>query len=175
MPHFAQQYSSVAKRFQRDTDWYVAIDDGAIRTFQIHANSERVVELFYRLSSFLEPVVDMVIDDRRHQRVWEGSLRFLPDVREALGRLRWPLAAFGGVEMSLYTANDQLTLTSPLTLVIYSRGDQWPVRLAAEGIVSKKQAPPPVWQPSAVPFSDAAELDAALILTAERLALESKP
>ena len=175
MPHFAQQYSSVAKRFQRDTDWYVATDDGAIFTYQIHANSERVVELCYRLSSFLEPVVDMFIDDRRHQRVWEGSLRFLPDVREALGRLRWPLAAFGGVELSLYTANDQLTLTSALTLVIYSRAEHWPVRLAAEGVVSRKEAPPPVWQPSAVPLVDAPELEAALVLTAERLALESRP
>lgn len=172
MPDFAQQRGDVALRFHRDSPWYVATQIGDVECRRIHANSERVVDLLHRLASHLDPVVDVIVDDERDEMSWEGALRFLPDVREALGRLRWPLASYGGVEITLVTPDDQLSLMPSLELVIYSRDDRWDRRLAAEGLARLAEAPKPIWRPSVANAAPALELRDALVTLAERLELK---
>lgn len=156
----------------------VAATDGdaeAVHALRVHANAERAVELFYRLAAALEPIVDVAISHVRDGRSWEGVLRFLPDVRDAVGRLRWPLAMAGGVEITIYTGDDQLTLTPSLEVVIYSRSDRWLALVEAEGL-SRDAAPArSVWHPGASGWGDAPELQVALESTAERLALTAVP
>lgn len=171
MSEFVHITGEVAVRFQRDGEWYVAGNRGALNMWRVHANSERAVDLLHRLSAHLDPVVDVVVDDERDAEQWEGALRFLPDVREAIGRLRWPLASYGGVEITLVTPDDQLSLMPSLELFIYSRHETWASRLEAEGVRARSSAPAPVWSPMDVPPRDAPELREALLTLAERLEL----
>lgn len=172
MPDFAGTSSAVARRFHRSQEGYVRTRDGDVTIFRITAISERAVDIFLHLSARLDAVVDVVIDHPRDGTAWEGRMRFLPDVRESLGRLRWPLATHGGVEVSLVTPEDQVTLTTALEVVIFTRSDRWPTLLDAEGIEPQETAPRVVWRPDLVPWSPAPELSEALASVAERLNLE---
>ena len=62
----------------------------------------------------------------------------LPDVRDTIARLKLLLARFGGVELSVYTPEDQLTLNPHLELFIYSRTDRWLYLLEGEGWRSRR-------------------------------------
>ncbi len=172
MPEFSSQASDVANRFHRDSDWSVASREGDLHVWRVHAPGERAVELFIRLSAQLDPVVDVAIQHPRDGTSWFGALRELQETRDALARLRWPLASNGGVELTLVTANDQVSLMPTLDLVIYARTDRWDVLLEGEGILARETAPPPLWLPSKVPWSPAPELSAALATAVERLELE---
>lgn len=175
MPDFSGQASEVAIRFHRDSEWSVASHRDDVNVWRVHAPGERAVDLFLRLSSSLEGAVDIAIEHARDGTKWFGALRELAETREALARLRWPLSSYGGVELTLVTADDQLSLMPTLDLVIYARSDRWSALLQAEGILARETAPPPLWMPSHVPSSPAPELSAALATAVERLALESVP
>lgn len=171
-PNFTHETGEVAGRFHRETEWYVASHAGLVHVLRVHANSERTVELFHRFSAHLDPLVDVCLAHRRDGRSWQRGLCVLTDVRDAVGRLRWPLASHGGVELTLYSADDQLTLMPSLELVIYSRRDDWRARLDVEGLHSRASAPPATWRMTDGPWPDAPELGAALSALVQRLSLE---
>jgi len=175
MPDFNRESSDVARRFHRDSDWYVTSQTRDVQVYRVHANSERVVELFLRLTVYLDDLVELVITHERDGVAWRATTRFLPTVREALGRLRWPLASYGGAEVSLITDEDQITLTPLLELVIYSRHERWGARLETEGIFLRERAPKPLYNPLAVPWSPAPELSQALATVVHRLTMEPLP
>jgi hypothetical protein len=172
MPEFNHETSDVAQRFHRDTDWFVVSRQGAYDVYRAHANSERAVELFLRWSAELDPIIALYVDHPRDGRRWHAAARFLPDVREALGRLRWPLAAFGGLEITLVSEHEQMTLMSCLDVVIYSTRDRWRALALSEGLTERDAVPPPIVDPARVPWSAAAELSDALAVAVERLSLE---
>lgn len=171
MPDFSREASDVAVRFHRATEWYTTTLVGDVHAVRAHANSERAVELFFRLSAYLDEIVDLVVIRARDGATWEGVLRFLPDVRDAVGRLRWPLAMHGGVELTLVTERDQLTLTPQLDVVIYSRSARWPALLEAEGVPSHASPARPSWNASNSAWPEAPALDTALNAMIERLTL----
>ncbi|MEQ1692476.1 MAG: hypothetical protein ABMA00_14400 [Gemmatimonas sp.] len=175
MPDFTHETGEVAIRFHRESEWFVASRAAELYVLRVQANSERAAELFHRLSAHLDPLVDIEIEDEREGHHWHGALRSRDDVREAIGRLRWPLASDGGVEISLVTADDQLTLMRSLELVICSRRDHWRTRLAAEGIAARASAPAAQWRSERTVWSAAPELAAALSALVDRLALERGP
>lgn len=165
--------SDVALRFHRQTEWFIhTVGSDGIETFRIRANSERAVELLHRLSAHLDSIVDVHMHHVRNGDQWQGTMKFLPEVREAIGRLRWPLAAFGGVELSVVTPMDQLSLMPTLELVVYSRVSMWTERLIAEGIQECTSFPPSVWTPVVNAGTVAPDLSLALSAIAERLGLE---
>lgn len=172
MPDFTHAASEMALRFQRQSEWYETSQRDAFTVYRVVAISERAVELFLRLSARLEAVVDVAIDHPRDGKRWMGRMRFLPDVRETLGRLRWLLATHGGVEITLVAPDDQLTLTTALEVVIYTRSDRWPAWLESEGVSPGHATSVAVWNPAAVPWSPAEELSEALQVVVDRLALE---
>ncbi len=158
-------------RFRPVPEWFMVRSRGGVHELFAWAVSERVVNVLHALTAQLDPAVDVCIESRRDGRVWRGELLPLPDVREVLGRLQLPLATYGGVEISIYTPDDQLTLTSSLALVIYARSDRWVYLLEGMGFEERKAAPTPVWDADHAPLGDAPELDRALELAVERLAL----
>ena len=172
MSDFTHATGEVAQRFQRRSEWYETRRDGDLTIYRVHAISERAVELFLRLSARLEAVVDVALEHPRDGRCWHATLRFLPDVRETLGRLRWLLATHGGVEIALVTPEEQLTLTTALEVVIFTRSDRWPMWLEMEGVPPGIAELLPVWNPAAVAWSPAPELSEALEVVVERLALQ---
>ena len=53
------------------------------------------------LSELMAPAVDVYIYDARSQTSWSGQTIALPDVRDAIARLKVPLSTYGGVEITL--------------------------------------------------------------------------
>jgi len=137
----------------------------------VGANAERVVDLFYTLSELLAPAIDTVIEDLRSQTVWKGETIALPDVRDAVARLKVPLATYGGVEFSLYTPDDQLTLTPQLELFIFGRSDRWLYLLQGKGLEERASLADRSWRSEAWDRAPAPTLTSAITAAAERLSL----
>lgn len=146
---------------------------GGVHEIFAWANAERIVDVLHALTALLDPAIDVCIESRRSGQTWQGELLPLPDVREVLGRLQTPLATYGGVELSVYTPDDQLTLTASLALVIYARSDRWVYLLEAMGFEERDDAPKPAWDADTAPLGEAPELDRALAFVTERLGLTS--
>jgi hypothetical protein len=160
-------------RFRRVQDWFMVRRRGGVHEIFAWANAERIVDVLHALCAQLDPAVDLCIESLRSGDVWQGELLPLPDVREVIGRLQTPLATYGGVEMTVYTPDDQLTLTPALGLVVYARSDRWVYLLEGMGFEERHEAPLPAWDADAAPLGAAPELDRALAFAVERLALES--
>ncbi|AMW05055.1 hypothetical protein [Gemmatimonas phototrophica] len=158
-------------RFRDATDWFVMTSHEGFTTTKVGASSERVVDLWHALSAYLDPAVDVRLHDVRTARTWTGSLLALPDVRETMGRLRLPLSAYGGVELTVGTGNDQLSLTPEMLLVIYARTDRWGFLLDGLGLVEREVPPRPTWIPSRSTLRPESQLEQALQTAAERLGL----
>lgn len=163
--------ADVQSRFRRDTDWFVASKRSDLYVAQIGTISERAVDLLPALALHLDPAVDVVIESLRDRTIWQGRSLALPDVREVVGRLRLPLAMYGGVEIALVTPDDQLTLTPELAIVLYARTDRWFFVLEGMGLVERESVPVPVWSSSRSQLQPVEDLTLALAAAAERLSL----
>jgi hypothetical protein len=162
---------SVWRRFRSGVDGFTFEKDGDHYEAYVGANAERVVDLFYTLSEQLAPAIDCVIEDLRSESSWHGEAIALPDVRDAIARLKVPLATYGGVEFTLYTADDQLTLTPQLELFIYSRTDKWLYLLQGKGLEERASLADRSWRSQSWDRAPAPSLSAAIASAAERLAL----
>lgn len=164
-----QPETSIWRRFRTDRDRFSFAQDGEFYAAHVVASAERIVDLFHVFTEQLPPAVDVVIDDRGGQRAWRGENVALPDVRDGIARLKAPLASHGGVEVSIYSAEDQLTLTPFLELFIYARTDRWVYLLQGKGLQEEADLPVRRWRDRG--FDPAPELMNALTLVAERLGL----
>ncbi len=167
--------NDVTLRFQRNLDWFVLSRLDGVFVARVNANADRIVNLMHLLTAHLDPAVDMVIEDLRTNTSYTGEALALPEVRESLGRLRLPLASHGGVELSVFTGDDQLTLTPELLLVIYSRSERWPFLLDGLGLRERADMPPADWHPSRERLSPVAELTTSLEAAAQKLGLVVAP
>ena len=165
--------SDEAGRFRPLSDWFIASDIGGVFVARIGTTAERAVDLMHALSVHLDPAVDVVMTDWRSGTEWVGFNVALPDFRDALGRLRFPLATYGGVEMTVHGPDDQLSLTPELLLVIYSRSDRWYFLLDGLGLSERAVPPAAVWVPTRSKLRPSAELTAALTAVAARLGLSA--
>ena len=166
-----QPDGSIWKRFRASMDGFTFVEEDDYYAAHVVANAERVVDLFYALSEQLSPAVDLVIDDKRAGRVWKGDALALPDVRDALARLKVLLAQHGGVEVSVHTVDDQLTLNPYLELFIYARTDRWLYLLEGKGLQEQRMVRTKSWKVKRDDFPAAPELDNAIAAAAERLGL----
>ena len=162
---------TVWRRFRSGTDGFTFEKNGEYYEAYVGANAERVVDLFYTLSEQLSPAIDLVIEDLRSESVWHGETVALPDVRDAIARLKVPLATYGGVEFTLYTPDDQITLTSQLELFIYARSDRWYYLLQGLGLEERAALADRSWGTKGWDRAPAPTLSAAIAATAERLSL----
>jgi hypothetical protein len=166
-----QPEASVWRRFRTNVDGFTFEQEGEYYVAHAVANAERVVDLFHSLAEHLPPAVDVAIEDLRDGRSWVGEALALPDVREAIARLKAPLAANGGVEISVYSSEDQVSLTPQLELFIYARTDQWLYILQGKGMQEAATVPPRSWKVSRAELGPSPELADALATAVERLAL----
>jgi hypothetical protein len=129
-----QPEATVWRRFRSGIDGFSFAKEDGYYAAHVVANAERVVDLLHALSEQLPPAVDVAVEDVRAARSWSGEGIALPDLRDAVARLRVPLATYGGVELAVYSADDQLTLTPDLELYVYGRTDQWLYILQGKGL-----------------------------------------
>ncbi|HTE45230.1 MAG TPA: hypothetical protein VK636_08325 [Gemmatimonadaceae bacterium] len=168
-----QPEASIWRRFRVSADAFTFVQDTDHYAAHVVANAERVVDLFYTLTEHLPPAVDIVIDDLRSGRSWKGEAIALPDVREVVARLKLLLARYGGVELSAYTPEDQLTLNPYLELFIYARTDRWLYLLEGKGLEEQSDVHGKTWKTHRQHFPAAPDLVNAVTAAAERLGLQS--
>ena len=137
-----QPETSVWRRFRTGADGFSFSKESDYYVARIVANAERAVDLFHALLVYLPPAVDVAVEDARTGRKWTGESVALPDVRDAVARLRMLLAPSGGVEIAVYTGEDQVTLTPGLEVFIYSRTDQWIYILEGKGLEERRTLRP---------------------------------
>jgi hypothetical protein len=167
-----QPEASIWRRFRASTDGFTFTEEEGVYTAHIVANAERVVDLFWNLSEMLSPAADLFVDDLRSGRKWKGEALPLADVRDTVARLKLLLARFGGVEMSVYTPEDQLSLNPHLELFIYSRSDKWLYLLEGRGLEEQSRVRSKSWRIKRQGFPAAPDLVNAVATAAERLALQ---
>lgn len=154
--------SSVWKRFRTAVDGFSFTQEADYFAIHLVANAERAVDLFIALLGELPPAVDVAIQDERTGRSWKGEGLALPDVRDALARIKTPLATDGGVEVSVYTSEDQLTLNPMLELFIYARTDRWLYLLKGKGLEEHRLVRTKSWRGLHREHPPAPELSAAI-------------
>ena len=167
-----QPEASIWRRFRASSDGFTFNDEDGVFTAHIVANAERVVDLFWTLIDLLGPTVDLHVDDLRSGRSWRAESLQLADVRDAVARLRLLLARFGGTQVSVYTAEDQLSLNEHLELYIYSTSDKWLYLLEGRGLEEMPRLQPKSWKIKRQAFPAAPDLVNALAGTADRLGLQ---
>ena len=98
---------------------------------------------------------------RASERKWRGERLALPDVRDALTRIKTLVAAAGGVEIAVYSSEDQLTLNPMLELFIYARTDRWLYLLQGKGLEERRLVRTNSWKRLAARISAGARAHAA--------------
>ncbi len=166
-----QPESSIWRRFRVSSDGFTFAEESGVFTARVVANAERIVDLFWTLSEMLSPAVDLHIDDLRSGRSWKGEALALPDVRDAIARLRLLLARYGGTEVSIFNSEDQLSLNPHLELFVYSKSDKWLYLLEGRGLEERSQLVPKSWKIKRQSFPAAPDLVSALAAAADRLGL----
>ncbi len=166
-----QPEGSIWRRFRASSDGFTFDEHDGIYTAHVVANAERVVDLFWTLTDLLGPAVDVHIDDLRSGRSWHGESLPLPDVRDAIARLRLLLARFGGTQVSVFTSEDQLSLNEHLELYIYSKSDKWLYLLEGRGLEEMDRVQTRSWRIKRQAFPAAPDLVNALAGASERLGL----
>jgi hypothetical protein len=163
----------VAERFRSSEAVFSAGMERGLHVVRVAAGMERSVELLHALTEHLPAVVDCAIDCLRSKRKFVGEGLSLPEVRETIARLKVPLVQSGGVEVAVYTAEDQLVLSPLLELWIYSRTDRWVYLLVGQGLEQVDAIEPRGWTVRRDEFVGAPDLVAAVEKTAERLTLRA--
>jgi hypothetical protein len=167
-----QPEASIWRRFRVSADGFTFVQEDEHYTAHVVANAERVVDLFYTFTEQLGPAVDVVLEDLRSGRTWKGEALALPDVREAIARLKILLARFGGIELSVFTGDDQLTLNPYLELFIYARSDRWLYLLEGKGLEEQQHLRTKSWKTNRQQFPAAPDLVNAVTAAVERLGLQ---
>ena len=75
---------------------------------------------------------------------WAGHVR--AGVRDALAPLREALIAHGGVEITLFAADDQITLNPVLEVFVYATTDRWTAILGATGLSQERLVRTQSWK-----------------------------
>lgn len=166
-----QSETSIWKRFRTSADGFSFTQEEELYVAHLVANAERVVDLYDALLEHMPPAVDVYVHDERTGVKWEGTQVALPDVRNVVSRLKAPLAAMGGVEIAVFTEEDQLTLNPVLELFIYARTDQWLYILQGKGLEQRRAVRTRSWKLSRVSHPPAPELSEAVDEAAETLGL----
>lgn len=146
--------------------------EGNLYTAEVRTDPERAVELFHDLTSHMPEIVDLSLDCLRTGRKYVGEGLYRSEVTDTVARLKVPLAASGGVELAVYTGEEQLALSPMLDLWSYAETDRWLYLLLGRGLEERAGLPPREWSVGAKEFAGGAELVDAVTATAERLTLK---
>ena len=158
-------------RFRAGGDVFTFGREGDVRVARVSANGERTVELFHSLTARMGDPLSLSLECLRSRREFLGQDLARVEVREAVARLKVPLVAHAGVEVGVFTDEEQLALSALLELWIYARDDRWLPILMREGLEEVGQLPKRTWTVKRDEFAGAPEMVDAVTEAAERLTL----
>ena len=159
-------------RFRPDADVFAMRREADVFVAEVRASPERSVELFHELTGMMPEIVDLAVHCFRTGREYVGEGLHLSEVTDTVARLKVPLTASGGVEVSVYTGDEQLCLSPLLDLWVYAKSDRWLYLLLGRGLEERADLPPREWSVPPNEFTGAPELVDAVTSTAERLTLK---
>jgi hypothetical protein len=162
---------SIARRFRTSGDAFAFNTADGHYIAHVVATAERSVDLYHALAEYLPPAVEVEIVDLRTDTRWRGSQLALPDVRDAVARLKTVLSTFAGVEITIYADEDQLTLDGNLDVWVYALTERWLYLLRGKGLVERDEVRGRTWRLRPSEFPAAPGLSSALTAAMERLGL----
>jgi hypothetical protein len=162
---------SIARRFRSPGDAFAFTPADGHYVAHVVATAERAVDLYHALAEYLPPAVEVEITDERSGAKWRGSHQALPDVRDAIARLKSTLSTFAGVEITIYADEDQLTLDGNLDVWVYALTERWLYLLRGKGLVERPRIRGRTWRLRPSEFPPAPGLASALESAVERLGL----
>src|SRR5690606_3501696 len=98
---------------------------GRLFRARVVAPADRSLQVFHELSAHLASRIAVEIEDLRSGERWRGDDVDRDAVRGAVDVARDILTRHAGVEITLFDAEDQITLAGHLELVIYSFTARW--------------------------------------------------
>ncbi len=119
--------------------------DGGIFEARIHANADRAIDLFLACFDHLPPALSLDIDDARSGERWLGAELANDELRDAIARAKLQLSTTAGMEITVFTDDEQVTLTPNLQVVIYARSDRWLYLLQGKGLKRVRTLEPRSW------------------------------
>jgi hypothetical protein len=163
---------SGSPRFRPGADLFSVRSEAGVYVAEVRSSPEGAVDLFHELTGQMPGVVDLGLDCLRTGRRYVGESLQRAEVAETVARLKVPLVASGGVELSIYTGDEQLSLSPMLDLWIYAKSDRWLYLLVGRGLEETTELPVRTWSVAPSEFTGAPELVDAVTQTAERLTLK---
>jgi hypothetical protein len=158
-------------RFRPRGDVFSFRKEGEVHVAEIRAGAERAVDIFTQLVEEMPAEVSLSLECLRTGREFTGDRLHLAEVRETIARLKVPLAASGGLEISVHTADEQVALSAMLDPWIFARSDRWLYVLIGQGLEERAELPERGWTMARGDFTGAPELVDAVGKAAERLTL----
>ena len=164
---------SVWRRFRDASDTYMAMRRDTLVGTRALGNAEAMVELFIELVPELSPVFTLTVDDWRNQVVHRAEGVTQSALLDAFYSLRVPLIGSGGVEFTLESATDQLSLSAHLEVVTWSQTDRWLYLHDRAGLRERSGMRGRLWRPARGAFAPASTLSAGVRSLVRTLALRS--
>lgn len=162
---------SVWRRFRDASDTYVVMRRDALTGTRAIGNAEAMVELFLELIGEFPSLFTLTVDDWRSMAVWRAEGVTQAALLDGLYALRVPLSGAGGVEFTLETPDDQLSLSAHLEVVTWSRTDRWLYLLDRAGLRERPHVRGRLWRPERGAFPPANTLTAGVRTFVDTLAL----
>lgn len=163
---------SVWRRFRDASDMYsVMRRDGLVGTRAV-GNSEAMVELFLEMVPEFPNLFTLTVDDWRNDRVWRAEGVTQSALLDAFYTLRVALIGAGGVEFTLESGSEQLSLSAHLEVVTWSATDRWLYLLDRAGLRERPRVRGRLWRPMRLAFAPAGTLSAGVATFAKSLALQ---
>lgn len=152
--------------FGRRDGWFEA---------QLMPSADRTLDLLLAMLEHFPPAVRVHLDDWRSNRQWEDSDLATLDVRDAVARARQGLSTYAGVELSVMSGDEQITLSGNLELFVHARTDRWLYLLQGKGLRRVGTLRSRSWRLSRREFGASEATEAAVRLIVERLQLREGP
>jgi hypothetical protein len=163
---------SIWRRYGMTADGFTVSRGGGLTTVAVGASADRVLEHLAALVADMPAFVDIALDEVRSGHCWRAEARPLREVQQAMTQIQGVVARFGGVELSIYTKEDQLTLTPQLELYIFSHSDRWLYVLESRGLEERPALSSRSWRLPPGVFPEAPELVRGVAAAAAGLGLK---
>lgn len=148
---------SVWRRFRDTTDAYAVMHrDGLVGTRAL-GNAEAMVALFLELVGEFPGMFSLHVDDWRDDAAWTAGEVTQAGLLDAFHAIRVGVISSGGVEFTLTSAEEQLSLSAHLEVVTWSRTDRWLYLHDRAGLRERPSVRGRLWRPKrgAFPQSEA--------------------
>lgn len=162
-------------RLRPTIDGFVFGRRGAWFEAQLMPNADRTLDLLLAMLEHFPPAVRVHLDDWRSNRQWEDVELATLDVRDAVARARAGLSTFAGVELSVMSEDEQLTLSGNLELFVHAATDRWLYLLQGKGLRRLPSLRPRSWRLARHEFAASDASEAAVRLIVDRLQLHERP